>query len=48
MIPGIWSRMSDEEPANYRDFNGDPIILTPGKTWICIIWEDYAQDVVYE
>ena len=48
MIPGIWSRSSDDEPANYRDFNGDPIILTPGKTWICIIWEDYAQDVVYE
>ena len=48
MIPGVWTRMSDEEPAKYIDYEGNPITLTPGKTWICIIWEDYREDVVYE
>ena len=48
MIPGVWSRMSDEVPATYMDYNGDPITLSPGKTWICIIWDEYRDDVVYE
>ena len=48
MIPGVWSRMSDEEPAQYIDYEGNPITLTPGKTWICIIWDEYRDDVVYE
>lgn len=48
MIPGVWSRMSDEEPAQYIDYEGNPITLTPGKTWVCIIWEDYRDDVVYK
>ena len=48
MVPGVWSRVSDEEPAAYVDYNGDPIVLSPGKTWICIIWDEYREDVVYE
>lgn len=48
MIPGVWSRMSDDVPATYIDYNGDPIVLSPGKTWICIIWDEYRDDVVYE
>lgn len=48
MIPGTWSRTSDDTPAVFTDFNGDPIVLSPGKTWICIIWDEYREDVVYE
>ena len=33
---------------NYIDYNGDPIVLSPGKTWICVIWDEYGDDVVYE
>ena len=48
MIPGVWTRMEDNAPAEYIDYNGDPIILSPGKTWICVIWDEYGDDVVYE
>lgn len=48
MIPGVWTRMEDNAPATYMDYNGDPIPLSPGKTWICIIWDEYGDDVVYE
>ncbi len=48
MVPGVWSRTSDDVPATYVDYNGDPITLSPGKTWICIIWDEYRDDVVYE
>lgn len=48
MVPGVWNRGSDDVPATYTDYNGDPIILSPGKTWICIIWDEYKDDVVYE
>lgn len=48
MVPGTWSRASDEVPATYLDYYGDPIVLSPGKTWICIIWDEFRDDVVYE
>ena len=48
MIPGTWSRSSDDVPATYLDYYGDPIVLSPGKTWICIIWDEFRDDVVYE
>ena len=48
MIPGTWSRMDDNSPATYLDYYGDPIVLSPGKTWICIIWDEFRDDVVYE
>ena len=48
MIPGVWVRESDDVPATYIDYNGDPIVLSPGKTWVCIIWDEYRDDVVYE
>ena len=48
MVPGIWSRTSEDGPAIYLDYYGDPIILSPGKTWICIIWDEFRDDVVYE
>ena len=48
MVPGIWARTSEDGPATYVDYYGDPIILNPGKTWICIIWDEFRDDVVYE
>ena len=48
MVPGIWHRESDDVPATYLDYYGDPIVLSPGKTWICIIWDEFRDDVVYE
>lgn len=48
MIPGTWSRMDDNSPATYLDYYGDPIVLSPGKTWICVIWDEFRDDVVYE
>lgn len=48
VINGTWSRSADEVPASYVDENGNPIVLNPGKTWVCIIWDQYGQDVVVE
>lgn len=46
VVSGTWTRNSDNDPAVYVDEDGKPIRLTQGKTWICIVWLDYAQDVV--
>ena len=48
MIPGTWSKMTNDGPASYVDEEGNPIVLSPGKTWVCIIWDEYGDDVVYE
>lgn len=48
MVEGSWSRSCDEEPAKYVDENGDPIQINPGKTWVCIVWNEYGEDVVIE
>lgn len=48
MITGTWSRMTNDGPASYVDEEGNPMILSPGKTWICIIWDKYSDDVVLE
>ena len=48
MKEGTWVRTEDTVPASYIDADGNPIPLTPGKTWICVIWNDYADDVVIE
>lgn len=48
MIEGTWQRIYDNSPALYLDENGDPIQISPGKTWICIIWDEYGSEVVIE
>lgn len=48
MVTGTWSRLADGVPASYVDEAGNPIVLNPGKTWICIVWDEYGQDVVIE
>ena len=48
MIEGTWSRYADTDPALYVDEDGNPIELNRGKTWVCIIWDEHADDVVIE
>lgn len=48
MVEGTWKREADNSPAQYIDLNGNPITLNPGKTWICIVWDEYGQDVTIE
>ena len=49
MIEGTWWRDGDNAtPAKYLDENGDRVIMNQGKTWVCIIWNQYADDVVIE
>ena len=48
MTEGTWKRTEIYEPAKYYDADGNEIVVNPGKTWICIIWNDYAGDVVIE
>lgn len=48
MIEGTWSRYADDDPTFYVDQDGKPIELNRGKTWVCIIWDERADDVVIE
>lgn len=48
VIDGTWSRYTDNDPALYVDVDGNPIELNRGKTWICLIWDEHAEDVVIE
>jgi hypothetical protein len=33
-VQGHWSRSVNTQPIQYTDMNGNPIKLTPGKTWV--------------
>lgn len=48
MVEGIWKRADNTVPATYIDYDGNPIPMTPGKTWVCIVWTDFGNDVVIE
>ena len=47
-IEGTWKRASDNEPNLFFDKNGNEIIFNQGKTWICNIWDEYSEFVLYE
>lgn len=48
VIPATWKRNSDYEPNMFYDENGDEIVLNQGKTWVCIIWQEYEDCIVYK
>lgn len=48
MKEGTWKRTEDTVPAQYFDADGNEIPVNKGKTWVCIIWNDFADDVVIE
>lgn len=43
VIKGTWERKSDTAANMFYDENGNEIIFNQGKTWICCIWDDYAE-----
>lgn len=43
MIDITWSKESDSEPTRYFDADGNEITLNQGKTWVCIIENDYVE-----
>lgn len=48
-IEGYWSNPGElGTPARYYDENDQEITLNTGTTFICIIWNDYAEDVVIQ
>ena len=48
-IKGRWMRYDgDDTPAKYYDEDGNEIIFNQGKTWVCNIWEEYAEHVEIE
>ena len=48
IIEGKWKRLDgDYVPAKFYDEDDNEIIFNQGKTWICLIWNDYAEFVVY-
>ncbi len=49
MIEGYWNAVGElGVPARYYTEDGKEIVLNNGKTFICIIWNDYADDVVIQ
>jgi len=48
VIEATWEREDDYSPNMYYDEDGNEIVLNQGKTWVCIIWKDYAEHILYE
>ena len=48
VIHGTWKRTGDYEPNLYYDENGEEIVFNQGKTWVCNIWDKYAEYLSYE
>ena len=48
VIKGTWERDSDLVPTTYYDDNGREIVFNQGKTWICCIWDEYAEYMMWE
>ncbi len=48
VIKGTWKRTSDNAANMFYDKNGNEIIFNQGKTWICNIWDEYEDCIVYE
>ncbi len=48
MIDITWTKSGDNEPTHYFDADGNEITLNQGKTWVCIIENQYAdKNAVY-
>lgn len=49
VIKGTWKRYDgDATPAKFFDENGEEVIFNQGKTWVCNIWQEYGEHVLYE
>ncbi len=50
VIHGTWTRTGapDPEVNMFYDENGNEIVFNQGKTWICCVWDQYADGIKYE
>jgi hypothetical protein len=49
VIPGYWIRSNDDsEPFKFYDSNREEVVLNQGKTWICLVWDEYQDYITYE
>lgn len=49
VVKGTWERMDgDEKPAHYYDEDGNEIVFNQGKTFICHIWDKWADSIEFE
>jgi len=49
VIKGTWKRYDgDATPAKFYDEDDEEIIFNQGKTWVCNIWQEYGEHVLYE
>lgn len=49
VIEGYWSNPGElGTPARYYEKDYTDLVINSGKTFICIIWNDFAEDVVYQ
>ncbi len=58
VIEGRWERKGASDPSYGNYFNPNPtiyydkagneIVLNQGKTWICCIWDDYEEYILWE
>ncbi len=49
VIKGYWERMGgDDKPAHYYDADGNELVFNQGKTFICEIWDKWADSIQYE
>lgn len=49
VVKGTWERMDgDNKPAHYYDGDGNEIVFNQGTTFICHIWDKWADSIKYE
>lgn len=48
VIKGTWKRASDYAQNVFYNENGEEIVFNQGKTWICNIWDEYAEFIEYQ
>lgn len=49
VVEGYWERVDgDEKPAKYYDMDGNELVFNRGKTFICEVWDKYADSIRYE
>lgn len=48
VIKGTWKRTGNFAANIFMDENGNEIVFNQGKTWICCIWDEYADNISWE
>jgi len=49
MVPGTWERDEKDNSADhFYDMYGEEMVLNQGKTWVCLVLDDYADCIYVE